>query len=228
MSNIIKVDREYTEWISDVSKRFRQCQVKAAMKVNDEMLRFFWSLGRDMEKKKSDYAWGSRFYSRVSRDLVAALPEVKSFSQRNLQYMNQFYRMFPDAVNTKQAVSQLEAEAIAHQVDAQLAQTEITHRVDAQMGDEIVFCIPWGHIKVILDKCKDDKDKAMFYVKKTLDNYWSRAVLLNFLDTDLYERQGKAVSNFALTLPETQSDLAQAITRDPYNFDFLAIREKYD
>lgn len=228
MSNIIKVDREYTEWISDVSKRFRQCQVKAAMKVNDEMLRFFWSLGRDMEKKKSDYAWGSRFYSRVSRDLVAALPEVKSFSQRNLQYMNQFYRMFPDAVNTKQAVSQLEAEAIAHQVDAQLPQTEITHRVDAQMGDEIVFCIPWGHIKVILDKCKDDKDKAMFYVKKTLDNYWSRAVLLNFLDTDLYERQGKAVSNFALTLPETQSDLAQAITRDPYNFDFLAIREKYD
>lgn len=228
MSNIIKVDREYTEWISDVSKRFRQCQVKAAMKVNDEMLRFFWSLGRDMEKKKSDYAWGSRFYSRVSRDLVAALPEVKSFSQRNLQYMNQFYRMFPDAVNTKQAVSQLEAEAIAHQVDAQLAKTEITHRVDAQMGDEIVFCIPWGHIKVILDKCKDDKDKAMFYVKKTLDNYWSRAVLLSFLDTDLYERQGKAVSNFALTLPETQSDLAQAITRDPYNFDFLAIREKYD
>lgn len=228
MSNIIKVDREYTEWISDVSKRFRQCQVKAAMKVNDEMLRFFWSLGRDMEKKKSDYAWGSRFYSRVSRDLVAALPEVKSFSQRNLQYMNQFYRMFSDAVNTKQAVSQLEAEAIAHQVDAQLPKTEITHRVDAQMGDEIVFCIPWGHIKVILDKCKDDKDKAMFYVKKTLDNYWSRAVLLNFLDTDLYERQGKAVSNFALTLPETQSDLAQAITRDPYNFDFLAIREKYD
>lgn len=228
MSNIIKVDREYTEWISDVSKRFRQCQVKAAMKVNDEMLRFFWSLGRDMEKKKSDYAWGSRFYSRVSRDLVAALPKVKSFSQRNLQYMNQFYRMFPDAVNTKQAVSQLEAEAIAHQVDAQLAKTEITHRVDAQMGDEIVFCIPWGHIKVILDKCKDDKDKALFYVKKTLDNYWSRAVLLNFLDTDLYERQGKAVSNFALTLPETQSDLAQAITRDPYNFDFLAIREKYD
>lgn len=228
MSNIIKVDREYTEWISDVSKRFRQCQVKAAMKVNDEMLRFFWSLGRDMEKRKSDYAWGSRFYSRVSRDLVAALPEVKSFSQRNLQYMNQFYRMFPDAVNTKQAVSQLEAEAIAHQVDAQLPQTEITHRVDAQMGDEIVFCIPWGHIKVILDKCKDDKDKAMFYVKKTLDNYWSRAVLLNFLDTDLYERQGKAVSNFTLTLPETQSDLAQAITRDPYNFDFLAIREKYD
>lgn len=65
-------------------------------------------------------------------------------------------------------------------------------------------------------------------MKKTLDNFWSRAVLLNFIVTDLYERQGKAVSNFALTLPEEQSDLAQAITRDPYNFDFLTIREKFD
>ena len=77
-------------------------------------------------------------------------------------------------------------------------------------------------------KCKGDKDKALFYVKKTLENNWSRDVLLNFLDTDLYERAGKAVTNFDLTLPEEQSDLAQAITKDPYNFDFLTIREKYD
>ena len=228
MSDIVKVDKAYTEWISDVSKRFRQCQVKASIKVNDEMLRFFWSLGRDMEEKKSAYAWGSRFYSQVSKDLVDALPEVKSFSQRNLQYMNQFYRMFPNAVNARQVVSRLEAMEITHQVDAQITNAEITHQADAQIGEEIVLCIPWGHIKVILDKCKNDKDKALFYVKKTLDNYWSRAVLLNFLDTDLYERQGKAVSNFSLTLPEVQSDLAQDITKDPYNFDFLTIREKYD
>ena len=58
----------------------------------------------------------------------------------------------------------------------------------------------------------------MFYVHKTIENNWSRAVLLNFLSTDLYERQGKAVTNFALTLPAPQSDLAQAVTRDPYNF----------
>lgn len=215
MSDIIKIDKAYTEWISDVSKRFRQCQVKAAMKVNEEMLRFFWALGKDMEEKKGAYAWGSKFYSMVSKDLTEMLPEVKSFSPRNLQYMNQFFRLFPNASYVKQAVSQLEA-------------SEITHQVDAQMGDGIVFCIPWGHIKVILDKCKDDRDKALFYVKKTLDNFWSRAVLLNFIGTDLYERQGKAVSNFALTLPEEQSDLAQAITRDPYNFEFLTIREEFD
>jgi predicted nuclease of restriction endonuclease-like (RecB) superfamily len=91
-----------------------------------------------------------------------------------------------------------------------------------------VFCIPWGHQKLLIDRCKGDSSKALFYVHKTIENNWSRAVLLNFLDTDLYERQGKAVTNFSATLPAPQSELAQAITRDPYNFDFLTIREKYD
>lgn len=64
--------------------------------------------------------------------------------------------------------------------------------------------------------------------KETLENNWSRDVLLNFLATDLYEREGKAVTNFALTLPAEQSDLAQAMTKDSYRFDFLTLREKYD
>lgn len=96
-----------------------------------------------------------------------------------------------------------------------------------QVGAELMS-IPWGHIKLLIDKCKDEPEKALFYARQTLTNHWSRAVLQNFLDTDLYERQGKAVTNFALTLPEPQSDLAQEMTRDPYNFDFLTIRACYD
>lgn len=80
----------------------------------------------------------------------------------------------------------------------------------------------------MIDKCGKDREKASFYVQQTLVNNWSRAVLLNWLDTDLYERQGKAITNFTLTLPEPQSDLAQEMTRDPYNFDFLTIRARYD
>ena len=79
-----------------------------------------------------------------------------------------------------------------------------------------------------MGKCRDEHDKALFFVKKTFENNWSRAVLQNFLDTDLYERQGKAVNNFAKTLTPVQGDLAQAITKDPYNFDFISIREKYN
>ena len=70
-------------------------------------------------------------------------------------------------------------------------------------------------------------EEVLFYSHKTIENNWSRAVLQNWLDTDLYERQGKAITNFALTLPAPQSDLAQEMTRDPYSFDFLTIRAQY-
>ena len=105
-------------------------------------------------------------------------------------------------------------------------ENQITHQTDAQLAD-LVFAIPWGHHKLIMDKCKDDRDKALFFVRQTLENNWSRSVLLNFLDTNLYERQGKAISNFEKTLPAPQSDLAQEMTKDPYNFDFLTITEGY-
>ena len=71
-----------------------------------------------------------------------------------------------------------------------------------------------------MDRCKNDSAKAMFFVRKILQNNWSRAVLENFFDTDLYDRQGKAISNFSYSLPVPQSDLAQEMTKDPYNFDF--------
>ena len=67
----------------------------------------------------------------------------------------------------------------------------------------------------------------MFYVCETAKNGWSRAVLMHFMDTSLYERQGKAVSNFAVALPEPDSDLAQEVTKDPYCFDFIALTPKY-
>lgn len=67
----------------------------------------------------------------------------------------------------------------------------------------------------------------MFYLNKTVENGWSRAVLLNFLDTDLYERQGKTVNNFNKLLADPQSELATQTLKDPYNFDFLTLDEDY-
>ena len=61
-----------------------------------------------------------------------------------------------------------------------------------QVGAELLS-IPWGHIKLLIDKCKSEPQKVLFYSRKTIENNWSRAVLQNWLDTDLYERQGKAI-----------------------------------
>ena len=77
-----------------------------------------------------------------------------------------------------------------------------------------------------MTKCKSVAE-AWFYLNKTIENGWSRSVPLNFLDTQLYLRQGKAITNFERVLPDLQSDLAIETTKDPYNFDFLALTEGY-
>ena len=108
--------------------------------------------------------------------------------------------------------------------------SKIIPQLEEQFGmvSNKVFMIPWGHVKLLIDKCHDNLQKFNFYVDKIIENNWSRAVLLNFLDTDLYERQGKAITNFKYTLPKETGDLAQEMTKDPYNFDFIAIRQGYN
>lgn len=91
MSELIKLDNEYKNWLSDVSKRFKQSQIKAAMKVNSEMLLFYFSIGKDLALLKDRYSWGSNFYGNVSKDLIGAIPDSRSFSPRNLRYMHRFY-----------------------------------------------------------------------------------------------------------------------------------------
>ena len=105
---------------------------------------------------------------------------------------------------------------------------QIRPQLVGEITESELFSVPWGHHRLILDRCHGDVGKAVFFVRKTIQNNWSRAVLMNFLDTDLYERQGKAISNFQHALPAAQSDLAQEMTKDPYNFDFLTIQEDYD
>ena len=98
---------------------------------------------------------------------------------------------------------------------------------EGNLGDAL-FAVPWGHIKVVIDKFYGDSAKALYYLCKTRENNWSRAVLLNFVDMNLFEREGKAITNFTNALPAPQGDLAQALTKDPYNFDFAGVREQYD
>lgn len=107
-----------------------------------------------------------------------------------------------------------------------------SHSVDSQSSDTdfpaLLFAVPWGHHRYIIDKCKGDVNKALFYVHQTIENGWSRAILLNWMDTDLYERQGKAITNFSATLPDVTGDLVQEITKDPYDFAFAGITGKYN
>ncbi|AEF81330.1 PDDEXK nuclease domain-containing protein [Leadbettera azotonutricia] len=86
--------------------------------------------------------------------------------------------------------------------------------------------IPWGHNLVIISKIKDQQE-ALFYVQKTIENNWSRAVLTHQIEGKLFQRSGKAINNFEVMLPKPQSDLARETLKDPYMFDFLMLREKH-
>lgn len=96
---------------------------------------------------------------------------------------------------------------------------------DDLIVQQVVALIPWGHNLRILDTLKD-YDERIWYIQKTIENGWSRNILVYQIDSQLYHRQGKAITNFEQTLPKPQSELAQQIMKDPYNFDFLSLGEK--
>jgi predicted nuclease of restriction endonuclease-like (RecB) superfamily len=93
---------------------------------------------------------------------------------------------------------------------------------DQQIVQQLVGQIPWGHNVRILDAVKDSSAK-LWYVQKTIENGWSRNILVHQIESGLYHRQGKATTNFENTLPKPQSELAQQLLKDPYNFDFLSL-----
>ncbi|MBE5888177.1 MAG: DUF1016 domain-containing protein [Lachnospiraceae bacterium] len=203
MSELMLLDKEYKNWIQELGERYRKSQIKAAVRVNNEMLFFYWSIGKDITDKRASSKWGNKFFQNMSMDLMDMIPNAKSFSPTNLRYMTRFYEIFNDIEIFPQVGEEFDVE------------------------QNRVFMIPWGHIKLLIDKCHDNPEKFNFYVEKVIENNWSRAMLLNFLGTDLFERQGHAITNFQYALPKDTGDLAQELTKDPYNFDFVALHQGY-
>lgn len=211
MSKSISIlDKEYLHWVKDLCRRYRQSQIKAAVKVNTEQLKYNWLLGRDIVEMNIEQRWGESVIEHLSKDLRTEMPDVQGLSKTNIYYCRKFYLLYRPA-------------------------DEIFHQLEGNISDDEIFChfegifeVPWRHHCLIMDKVKGDVVKAMFYVRQTIENGWSRSMLLNFIETDLYERKGKALTNFKNTLPDVSSDLAQELTRDPYNFAFTGITKPYN
>lgn len=223
MSKSIKIlDKDYLQWIQELSLRYRRSQIKAAVKVNAEMLRFYWELGHDIVTMKAESRWGSGFMKNLSKDLKEANPSATCFSETNLLYMKNFYRLYcPYTAITPQLGEQFPSHDI---VPTNVATTP-------QLGEQIlrdIFSVGWGHHKLLIDKFSKDSEQALFFIRQTVENGWSRNMLLNWIDTDLYERKGKALTNFKRTLPDEMSDLAQELTKDPYDFAFTGITGRYN
>jgi len=186
MGDEIIATKEYRDWLIDIKRRARRAQLKAATAVNTALLEFYWSLGADIVEKQKNAAWGSGFLKQLSKDLMAEFPDMKGFSYRNLAAIKKWYLFYiQEDEKVKQPASLLRQQPVAELVQ-----------------------IPWWHNVVIIQKC-NSIEQALFYVRKTIENNWSRSVLIHQIESDLFARSGKAVTNFEKTLPAQQSDLAR-------------------
>ncbi len=197
--------KDYRQFIISIKQRIQASQIKAAVAINRELLELYWFLGQQILEKQESAKWGGGFLKQMSQDLLTEFPAIKGFSYQNLKSIRQWYEFWNGEMSIgKQPVSQLEIK-----------------------GKQLVFQIPWGHNILIIQKF-DDPSEALFYVQKTIENNWSRSVLAHQIESGLYLREGKAINNFATTLPKPESDLAQQLLRDPYNFDFLMLTERHN
>lgn len=247
VADIVK-DSEYRDWLRDLKRRIKSGQVKAALSVNSEMILLYWDIGRQIVEKQEHAKWGSGFIEQLSKDLREEFPEATGYSKDNLLRMRKFYLFYSSIVSNDEIVAQVGGQignAIVAQLVPQLQASDknaLDSKIMAQLVQQLQVVdntkdtiseqlvpklanVPWGHHVMIMQRSKDIK-QALFYVNKTIENNWSRAVLDYQIETDLYGRQGKAVTNFHLTMPAPDSELANEILKDPYNFEFIRLSEK--
>jgi len=145
------VTEEYIQWINDIKNKIKQSQIKAAVKVNYELLDLYWNLGRELILKQKSTKWGDSFLVTVSNDLKKSFPGVSGFSVQNLKNIRYWYKFYNESEKGLQVVSQF------------------------SIVEKMIKSIPWGHNQRIMYKCKDINE-ALFYVQKTIDNGWSRTI----------------------------------------------------
>jgi len=193
-------DKEYVEWLSDLKQRYKQSQLRTAVKANSEVLEYYWSLGRDIVAKEAESKWGSGFFNQLSLDMRAMFPDEKGFSSANLRYMKRWYEFYYQRiVNLQQPVE------------------------DLKMPDTFGF-IPWGHHIYIFTKSQS-LDEALFYINKVTTEGWSRTLLEHHVTAHLFQSQGSAITNFEATLPSTQVEEAKELLKKEYDLSFITVEE---
>ncbi len=214
-------DKGYVEWLADVKARFRQSQIKASIRVNTTMLEFYWSIGRDLVAIRAEERWGAGVVKQFALDMQQAFPDITGFSLTNVKYMKRWYLFY----NERDAKSQRPVDQISHQVSNLLPKEEKGQRpVDQLEMPEIFGQVPWGQHIDIFSNC-NSIDEALFYIRKVVENGWSRPVLNANIDANLFQNQGSAITNFDTALPISQSESAKELLKKEYDLSFITVEE---
>lgn len=188
---------EYTQTLVELKRQIQEAQIKAISSVNRELLKLYWSVGKIIVDRQKRSGWGSSVIEQLAKDLQNEFPSVKGFSRTNIFRMRAFYLAY-----------------------------EKVPAPPGQFEELPVFSIPWWHNVVLLERVKNNEQR-MWYAQKAIECGWSANMLDTWIKSDLYSRQGKAITNFKRTLPAPHSDMVQQSFKDPYLFDFLTLADDH-
>ena len=224
MTNQISNNKAYNNWLIDLKTKIKQCQFKASLAVNSELILLYWDLGKQIVEKQTQAKWGTGFINQLSIDLNLEFPQMSGFSRTNLFAIKKFY-LFHNQHCTivPQAGGQLKNKKNNTTKSLSKPKTKVP-QPGGQLTEIMELCcqIPWKHNITIIEKIKKTEEVS-FYLTQTIANNWSRAVLEYQIESNLFHRQGKTISNVKYTLPNIQGDLAQQLLKDPYHFEFLSL-----
>lgn len=137
-SESIMSDSNYVKWLSDLKGRIRIAQLKAAIKVNEELHKLYWSLGEDIRNKQKLYKWGTNLIKQLSLDLRSAFPNVEGFSWSNLYKIRKWYLFYSSQneflyqAGTK--LRKVDNAACIEQICLSLHHSNVKERTDAKQG----------------------------------------------------------------------------------------------
>ncbi|MFA6286775.1 MAG: PDDEXK nuclease domain-containing protein [Opitutaceae bacterium] len=196
--SVAALPADYAPLLADIKARVQAARIKAGLAANRELLALYWDIGRLIVVAQRTQGYGKQVVERLAADVQCAFPGISGFSALNVWRMRAFYTAY--------------------------ATTILSPPVTESAPPEPFASLPWSHNLLLLQKLEKPADR-LWYAAKAVERGWSRNVLALQIDSGLHTRQGKAVTNFKATLPPAHSDLAQQITKDPYLFDFLTLRD---
>lgn len=224
----------YATFLADVAARVRAAHLRTAVAVNRGLVTLYWEIGREIVRRQRAEGWGAEIVARLADDLRREFPGARGFTRRNLYYARAFYLGYPAPSAAPEPPSEADtpgaraaAMPIVQQPVARMGAAAPTGEADAgDVPPEPLALLPWGHNILLLEQL-DAPALRLWYARQAVTHGWSRNVLGLQVQSRLHERQGPAdqTTNFATTLPPAQSDLARAVVKDPYNFEFLTVAQ---
>lgn len=202
---------EYKSWLSDLKQRYRRAQVRAVVKVNGEMLNFYWELGRDICEMSKTAKYGDGLLKNVTLDLQSEFPGDTGLSLTNIKAARRWYKTYYQWVKKSQQPVDFFGSKTSEDV----------------LNMPYFFAnVPWGQHIFITSKA-ESLEEALFYISQVCEHGWSRTELEHYHSEGYFAKHAGAITNFDSSLPKKESALAKQMLKSPYNFEFLQMPSEY-